>query len=195
MSTQPHVCSQPDFGVIVERNVMVPLRDGVRLATDLYFPAREGERAGEDERVEGQFPAVMIRTPYDKLAGEETGKYYARRGYVAAMQDVRGRYASEGEFYPFAHEGPDGYDAVEWLAAQPWCTGKVRTFGQSYCAADQSALACLRPPPVSRRRPRAGPRARCPAAPGHRCLRRTAGRCTSSAPCSRGPRSPAQRAG
>ena len=128
------------YEVRVERNVMMPLRDGVRLATDIYCPSVNGQRAS------GRFPVVLIRTPYDKTAKAGIGKYYAERGYVAAMQDVRGRYASEGTFYPFAHEAPDGYDAVEWLAAQPWCDGKVGTFGQSYEAAVQSALATLNPP-------------------------------------------------
>lgn len=140
MNTQAQVCSAPSYETVVERNLMVPLRDGVRCATDLYFPAGDGRKG------EGEFPVVLQRTPYDKVNAAATGRYYAERGYVAAMQDVRGRYASEGTFYPFADEGPDGYDVVEWLAAQPWCDGKVGTLGQSYCAADQSALASLDPP-------------------------------------------------
>jgi len=143
MDMRTQACSAPSYEALTERNVMVPLRDGVRLATDIYFPAVNGER------VEGEFPVVLTRTPYDKANLAATGKYYAERGYVAAMQDVRGRYESEGTFYPFAHEGPDGYDVVEWLAAQPWCNGKVGTLGQSYCAAVQSALASLNPPHLS----------------------------------------------
>jgi putative CocE/NonD family hydrolase len=125
---------------MVEPNVMVPLRDGVRVATDLYFPARDGVK------VAGAFPVILNRTPYDKTGHGGEGRFYAERGYVAAMQDVRGRYESEGDFYAFAHEGPDGYDAVEWLAAQPWCNGRVGTMGASYEAAVQSALASLNPP-------------------------------------------------
>jgi len=151
MSAVSSACSAPSYEVIVERNVMVPLRDGVRLATDLYFPARDGRRA------EGPFPVVLIRTPYDKLGHAGEGNFYAQRGYVAAMQDVRGRYESEGEFYAFAHEGPDGYDTVEWLATQPWCTGRVGTFGQSYEAAVQSALASLNPPHLAAMIPTFGP--------------------------------------
>lgn len=139
MSTA-YTCSAPTYDVVVERNVPLPLRDGVSLATDLYFPA-QGE-----QRVAGQFPVVLTRTPYDRTNHGATGAYYAERGYVAAMQDVRGRYQSEGEFYAFAHEGPDGYDTVEWLAAQPWCNGRVGTCGASYEAAVQSALASLNPP-------------------------------------------------
>jgi putative CocE/NonD family hydrolase len=127
-------------GVIVKRDVLVPMRDGVRLAADLYLSAREGRL------VEGRFPAVMERTPYDKTNKFAEGRYFARHGYVAVMQDVRGRFQSEGEWYPFAREAPDGYDSVEWVAAQPWCSGKVGTMGGSYCGSDQSALATLNPP-------------------------------------------------
>ncbi|MBT7804276.1 CocE/NonD family hydrolase, partial [Candidatus Poribacteria bacterium] len=77
------------------------------------------------------------------------GKYFARRGYVCVIQDVRGRFASEGQWYAFAKEAPDGYDTVEWLAAQPWCNGSVGTMGDSYCGSDQSALATLNPPHLS----------------------------------------------
>jgi len=122
------------------RNVRVPLRDGTQLATDLYFPARDCQRGA------GPFPVVLLRTPYDKAGNVGTGEYYARRGYVFAAQDVRGRYASPGTFYAFADEAPDGFDTVEWLASQSWCDGRVGTLGASYCAAVQSALACLAPP-------------------------------------------------
>ncbi|MCY3763938.1 MAG: CocE/NonD family hydrolase [Gemmatimonadetes bacterium] len=129
-----------EYDVIVRRNVMVPMRDGVKLATDLYFPAKHGEIA------QGAFPAVIERTPYDKESKFSEGRYLARRGYVAVRQDVRGRFESEGEWHPFAKEAPDGYDTVEWVAAQPWCDGNVGTMGGSYCGSDQSALATLNPP-------------------------------------------------
>lgn len=129
-----------EYDVVVERNVAVPMRDGVVLAADLYRPARDGTPAP------GRFPAVMERTPYDKEGRVNDGRYYARRGYVAVMQDVRGRFQSEGEWYPFAREAPDGYDSVEWAAAQPWSDGNVGTMGGSYCGSDQSALATLNPP-------------------------------------------------
>lgn len=126
------------------RDVMAPMRDGVRLATDVYLPAEGGKPAT------GPFPLILERTPYDKTSLQNvsvaTGRYYARRGYAVAIQDVRGRHRSEGEFYAFADEGPDGFDAVEWLAKQSWCNGRVGTMGCSYCASDQSALACLNPP-------------------------------------------------
>src|SRR6266852_1051422 len=111
--------------VIWERDVMVPMRDGIRLATDLYFPARRGRQEV------GAFPVIVERTPYDKrglgLVGK--GKFFARHGYVCAIQDVRGRFASEGEWYAFAKEGPDGFDTVEWLGTRPWSNGKVGTIG------------------------------------------------------------------
>ncbi|MEN6345683.1 MAG: CocE/NonD family hydrolase [Armatimonadia bacterium] len=148
----PHItCSAPQYDVIVEPNTKLPLRDGTLLATDLYFPACGGEKLA------GEFPVILTRTPYDKTNHSATGRFYAERGYVAAMQDVRGRYQSEGEFYAFAHEGPDGYDTVEWLAAQPWCNGRVGTMGASYEAAVQSALASLNPPHLSAMIPTFGP--------------------------------------
>ena len=100
--------SRPEWDVMVARNVQVPMRDGVRLATDLYFPARDGQRCA------GPLPVLLLRTPYDKGGNSGTGEYYARRGYVFACQDVRGRYASAGTFYAFAGEERDGFDAVEW---------------------------------------------------------------------------------
>ena len=151
MVTHTQACSAPTYEAIAERNVMMPLRDRVQLAMDIYFPAIDGVQA------EGEFPAVLTRTPYDKNGCAGDAKYFAERGYVAVMQDVRGRYESEGTFYPFAHEGPDGYDAVEWIAAQPWCNGKVGTTGASYCGAVQSALASLNPPHLAAMIPTYGP--------------------------------------
>ena len=137
--------SYQQYDAICQSNVMVPMRDGVRLATDIYLPALNGQPAS------GKFPVILERTPYDKAgSGNVTnGTYYARRGYVCAIQDVRGRFVSEGEWYPFAKEAPDGYDTVEWLAAQEWSDGQVGTMGASYCGSDQSALATLNPPHLS----------------------------------------------
>lgn len=134
--------SSQQYDVLCERDVMATMRDGVRLAADLYLPALGGQRAP------GRFPVILERTPYDRTAAGNvlTGSYFARRGYVCAIQDVRGRFNSEGEWYPFAREAPDGYDTVEWLAGQPWCDGQVGTMGGSYCGSDQSALATLNPP-------------------------------------------------
>jgi putative CocE/NonD family hydrolase len=109
--------------------VMVPMRDGVRLATDVYLP--EGRVAGGGRR-----PAVLVRLPYDK-AGRYTfmpmlAPYVNERGYAFVVQDVRGKFRSEGETVPFVHEVEDGYDTLDWVAAQPWSDGTVVMFGDSY---------------------------------------------------------------
>lgn len=113
--------SQPTFEVIEERGVGVPMRDGLKLSTDLYRP-----------KTDAKAPVILIRTPYKKEMSELDGKFYARRGYVVAIQDVRGRFGSPGEWEPFVNEKEDGYDTIEWLAAQPWSTGKVGMIGASY---------------------------------------------------------------
>ena len=134
--------SHQAYNVVIERNVMTAMPDGIRLAADIYYPA-----LGET-RATGPFPVILERTPYNKAAPAQVtkGKFFARRGYVCVIQDVRGRFASEGEWYAFAKEAEDGYATVEWLGAQPWSTGKVGTMGDSYAGSDQSALATLNPP-------------------------------------------------
>jgi putative CocE/NonD family hydrolase len=116
--------------VVVERNVMVPMRDGVKLATDIVRP-----------KGEGRFPVILSRTPYGKKVGGAV-----RGGKIVAVQDVRGRYASEGEFYPFKHDPHDGYDTIEWLAERPWCDGNVYMVGGSYVGFTQLAAAMTNPP-------------------------------------------------
>ena len=113
--------SRPTFDVTVSKNVMIPMRDGVKLATDLYLPSAEGKYA-----------VILIRTPYAKDMSELKARFYARRGYAFAVQDCRGRFASEGVWNPFFNEPKDGYDTIEWLAAQPWSTGAVGMIGGSY---------------------------------------------------------------
>lgn len=137
----PYEGSSQQYDALRQANVPIPMRDGVKLATDIYFPAYRRQRAA------GPFPVLLERTPYDKAApgNVSTGEYFARRGYVCAFQDVRGRFASQGAWYPFAKEAPDGYDTVEWLGRQPWSDGQVGTMGGSYCGSDQSALATLDP--------------------------------------------------
>jgi len=127
--------SQPTFEVTVEREVSVPMRDGLALATDLYRPQGEG-----------RFPVVLVRTPYDKKMNELQARFFARRGYVYAVQDCRGRFASPGDWEPFVHEAQDGYDTVEWLAAQPWSTGRIGMIGGSYLGWVQWWAARDRPP-------------------------------------------------
>jgi putative CocE/NonD family hydrolase len=128
------------YDVMVAKNVMVPMRDGVRLATDVYRPAHEATPAPES------FPVLLARTPYGKTSMEESGRFLAAHGYVVVLQDVRGRYDSEGTFYIYLNEGRDGFDTVEWAAKQPWSNGKVGTFGASYLAGAQNALAVEGPP-------------------------------------------------
>ena len=91
---------------------MIPVRDGARFATDIYFPSSVGLRAP------GRFPALVERTPYDKDAARFVlpARFFAQHGYVVLVQDVRGRGHSEGDWYPFAHEAPDGYDTIDWPA-------------------------------------------------------------------------------
>ena len=135
--------SAPEYEVQIEENVRVPMRDGVRLAADILFPGKDGVRMTEPLAV------ILERTPYDKsnpVRRASNGLYYAQRGYVVVIQDVRGRYASEGAFTKYTGEGPDGYDTIEWIAAQPWCNGKVGTLGTSYGAHTQMAAAVLNPP-------------------------------------------------
>lgn len=127
--------SQPTFTPVVRTNVMAEMRDGVRLAADVYLPSAEGK-----------FPAIVYRTPYDKRGVQGAGMYFAARGYAVVAQDVRGRFKSEGDFYAFVNEGPDGYDTIEWAARQPWCDGRVVTNGASYLAWDQYHAAMYRPP-------------------------------------------------
>jgi putative CocE/NonD family hydrolase len=119
---------------------MVPMRDGIQLATDIYFPARDGKA------VEGKFPVLVYRSPYGRTGGKGDSRYLAARGYVVLAQDVRGRFDSQGDFYAFIQEGRDGYDTIEWAAKQNWSNGKVGTFGASYLAWDQYFAAMYKPP-------------------------------------------------
>jgi putative CocE/NonD family hydrolase len=127
--------SQPKFEVKVQAATKIAMRDGVKLATDIYLP-----------QTEGKIPVILIRTPYKKEMGEIQGRYYARRGYAVAIQDCRGRFGSEGVWEPFINEPKDGYDAIEWLAAQPWSSGKVGMIGGSYVGWVQWWAASERPP-------------------------------------------------
>lgn len=125
----------------VETNVMIPMRDGIRLAADIYRPAKDVKP------IDGKFPALLTRTPYGKGDGNSAeGKFYAARGYVVVANDVRGRFASEGTWRMLADDPNDGYDVVEWIAQQPWSDGKVGTYGTSYPGGTQHALAEMSPP-------------------------------------------------
>jgi uncharacterized protein len=147
-ASAPHGYAQPpkvnprqaEFGVVIEKNAMIPMQDGVRLAADIYRPARAGKAAP------GRFPALLTRTPYDKDGTGNEGRYYAERGYVVVANDVRGRYGSEGTWRLIADDPQDGCAVVEWTARQDWSDGKVGTFGTSYPGGTQHALAEMNPP-------------------------------------------------
>jgi putative CocE/NonD family hydrolase len=122
--------------ITVERDVAVAMRDGTRLFADVYRPAGPG-----------RYPALLMRTPYDKLQSVSAFVIAAvKRGYVVALQDVRGQFRSEGSFNPYLQEINDGHDTIEWLASQPYVDGKVGTFGLSYPGAVQWMTAPTRPP-------------------------------------------------
>jgi len=121
--------------IVVERNVAMKTRDGVTLRADIYRPAAEGK-----------YPVLLQRTPYDKNNTADFGRTGAARGYIVVVQDVRGRYTSDGEWYTFKHETLDGWDTVEWAAALPGSNGKVGMFGGSYVGATQMLAAIGRPP-------------------------------------------------
>jgi putative CocE/NonD family hydrolase len=141
----------PESAPRVWRDVMIAMRDGVHLATDIYLPP-EGD---------GPFPVLLERTPYDKTGTNHADRSlaapspvpkpavaagFARAGYAYVLQDCRGRYASGGDFEKYVAEGEDGFDTIAWLAVQCWCDGRVGTLGLSYGAHVQTALAALTPP-------------------------------------------------
>jgi len=118
-------------------DIKTPMRDGVNLSSDIVLPAGSGP-----------FPAILMRTPYDNSQPNylSFGRYFAQRGYAFIVQDVRGRGDSDGEWFPFMNETNDGYDTIEWIAAQSWCTGKVGMMGGSYAAHVQWMAAKTCPP-------------------------------------------------
>jgi putative CocE/NonD family hydrolase len=126
----------PQF--VLDRNIRVPMRDGVVLRADVLRPT-EG----------GKFPVLVYRTPYGKDEAQEDYtifKHAVARGYAVVVQDVRGRYQSDGDFRPYENEGRDGYDTIEWSASQSWSNGVVGTFGLSYPGAVQWLAAVQSPP-------------------------------------------------
>src|SRR5690606_38583017 len=98
---------------IVEKDVMVPMRDGVKLATDVYRPAEDGEPVDE------KLPVILTRTPYNKNGAKTAGEYFAKNGYVFVAQDTRGRYNSEGDWHMLTDDGVDGVDCAAWIGKQP----------------------------------------------------------------------------
>lgn len=125
--------------IIIQHDVPMKTRDGVTLYADIYRP-----KTSNNEK----FPVILMRTPYDKNVSWAVSPVFKMvpRGYVVIIQDVRGRYTSQGEWYPFRHEQADGYDTVEWAAALPYSDGKVGMIGASYVGATQMLAAIAQPP-------------------------------------------------
>ena len=126
--------AQP-YRVAIHSGVAVTMRDGVKLIADVYQP-----------EVEGKFPVLLERTPFNRAGGAGSAAAMAAHGYVVIIQDTRGRFDSQGEFYPFRYESQDGYDTVEWAARLPYADGKVGMFGGSYVGATQMLAAIASPP-------------------------------------------------
>ena len=130
----------PGFSdLVVERDAPAQMRDGTTLYADVYRPSNGGP-----------FPVILMRLPYDKTQAQNNVTYhhpswYARNGYIVVVQDTRGRWRSEGDFYPFAHEAEDGYDTVEWAASLPHSNGRVGMYGFSYVGATQLQAALEHP--------------------------------------------------
>jgi len=138
---------------VIKRDIMVRMRDGVRLATDVYLPADDGTK----------YPIILERTPYNKEApsrSERTptnptplgraavAEFFVKRGYAFVYQDCRGRYKSEGEFVKYLNDGNDGFDCCKWIIEQPWSNGRIGTMGLSYAAHTQGALGSAGAPGV-----------------------------------------------
>ncbi|MCO6450964.1 MAG: CocE/NonD family hydrolase [Caldilineales bacterium] len=126
--------------ILIDRNIPIPMCDGVILRADVYRPDTDRP-----------LPAILSRIPYDKDSPVIHGEAIlplrgVDAGYAVVMQDTRGRFRSDGDFYPFVHESQDGYDTIEWVAAQPWCDGNVGMTGASYFGATQWLAAIAQPP-------------------------------------------------
>jgi hypothetical protein len=149
----------PEYGLVIAKDVMIPMRDGVRLAADIYRPALDGEPVG------GPLPTILGRTSYDKTSHwmwiEPVANFFTPRGYVVVVEDLRGRYKSEGKGQYFhvanPHDGRDGYDTIEWIAAQPWSNGRVGMVGSSHGAMTQTTAALADPPHLAAIWPDVGP--------------------------------------
>jgi uncharacterized protein len=149
-----------DLGIaIAHRSVMVPMRDGVRLATDVYFPL--GSMLEGEIKDAAKFPAILERTPYGKNVPSRSERSandsaphtraqvaaeYTEHGYIVVYQDCRGRYDSEGEFVKYLSESADGHDTCDWIVRQSWSNGAIGMKGLSYAAHTQMAAASMGSP-------------------------------------------------
>lgn len=140
---------KPDakYEIRIERSVMVPMRDGVKLATDLYFPVT----------TETKLPVILIQTPYDKSAADTVSEatFFAGQGFAVAVQDFRGKFESEGVFRFNRGHRSDGYDAIGWLTKQAWSNGRIGTYGCSYLGEVQLYQAPSLPPGLAAMVPQA----------------------------------------
>lgn len=134
---------EAEFSVVTQKDTMVPMRDGTRLATDLYLPGCSNAIAP------GRFPVILTRTPYNKDGNQLPGRYFAGRGYVFVAQDTRGRYKSEGVWHWLTDDGPDGRDCADWIARQPWSDGRIGMLGTSYVGGTQHAMALEQVPQLA----------------------------------------------
>ena len=120
----------------IQHDLRVPMRDGIDLSLDLIRPDTPGT-----------YPVVLLRTPYDKVRARAPFHHeLARRGYIVALNDIRGRFNSDGEFTPYVHDTEDGYDVIEWIARQPWSDGNIGMAGGSCVARTQWLAAAANPP-------------------------------------------------
>ncbi len=125
---------EPDY--VLTKDVAVPLKDGTTLATDVYLPSKDG----------GPFPAIFVRTPYNKTGELGNATYFTRHGYAYVAQDTRGRYGSTGTWRFIRDDSADGAEAAAWLVAQPWSNGRFGMIGTSYVGGTQHAMALAKAP-------------------------------------------------
>ncbi len=137
--------SYRQYDSVVDRDLGIAMDDGAMLYLDVYRPALKGEA------VEGEWPVLLERSPYnkDRMSYSIAGRYFAQRGYVYVIQDVRGRWSSDGAFEFLRNEADDGLATMQWLSEQPWCGDKIGTLGISYTTATQQALAVRKPPKLA----------------------------------------------
>ncbi len=125
------------MGIRIKRFIKIPMRDGVSLVGDIFYPPSGSK-----------FPALVFRTPYDRdtKSYRDNAKFFASNGFAVVNVDVRGRGDSEGDFVTYVNEGLDGYDLIKWVHDQDWCNGNIGTYGGSYSARIQWLSAVLSPP-------------------------------------------------
>lgn len=139
-------CSIEDasaYGFTLLHDVMVPMRDGVRLATDIYLPTRD------NGIVKDKLPTILRRTPYNKETALDVARFFASHGYAVVFQDTRGRYKSEGVWHMLNDDGKDGFDTCEWIGKQAWSNSRIGMYGTSYEGGTQHAIALEKAPSLT----------------------------------------------